>query len=102
MADATVRRYIQRRGHRRPEDRLRASIFGLGILLPVSCREFLLLQPPQLVELIFVSRIRLVTRDQGWWRRPACGVHGDTGRRPDVYPLTSQHVRSGLDAGSVR
>lgn len=37
MADATVRRYIAKRGYRRPEDRLRAAVLGLGCIMPISC-----------------------------------------------------------------
>lgn len=36
-ADKTMKRYIARRGYRRPEDRLRAAVLGLGVLLPCSC-----------------------------------------------------------------
>lgn len=37
QADRTVRKYITKRGYRRPEDRLHASLFGAGFLSPVSC-----------------------------------------------------------------
>ncbi|OCF33611.1 dityrosine transporter [Kwoniella heveanensis BCC8398] len=36
LADKTVKRYIEKRGYRRPEDRLRCAFFGLGVLMPVS------------------------------------------------------------------
>jgi MFS family permease len=37
MADATVRRFIKKRGYRRPEDRLRAAVLGLGLIMPSTC-----------------------------------------------------------------
>lgn len=36
MADATVRRYIKKRGYRRPEDRLRAAFWALAVIIPFS------------------------------------------------------------------
>ncbi|WVQ95702.1 hypothetical protein IAU59_002801 [Kwoniella sp. CBS 9459] len=36
LADKTVKRYIEKRGYRRPEDRLRCAFFGLGVLMPIS------------------------------------------------------------------
>ncbi|ORY35815.1 major facilitator superfamily domain-containing protein [Naematelia encephala] len=36
-ADFMVKKYIKKRGYRRPEDRLRASLVGCGIIMPVSC-----------------------------------------------------------------
>ncbi|WVR08471.1 hypothetical protein IAU60_005526 [Kwoniella sp. DSM 27419] len=36
MADKTVKKWIEKRGYRRPEDRLRAAYFGMGILMPAS------------------------------------------------------------------
>ncbi|KAK4688268.1 ABC-2 type transport system permease protein, partial [Tremellales sp. Uapishka_1] len=36
-SDRIVRRYITKRGYRRPEDRLRATWIGLGLLMPLSC-----------------------------------------------------------------
>lgn len=41
MADATVRRYMVKRGHRRPEDRLRAAVLGIAFVMPLSCGEFI-------------------------------------------------------------
>jgi hypothetical protein len=35
-----VRKYIAKRGHRRPEDRLRAAVIASGIVTPLSAREF--------------------------------------------------------------
>ncbi|KAL7422665.1 hypothetical protein Q5752_001956 [Cryptotrichosporon argae] len=35
-ADRTVRKWIVKRGYRRPEDRLRAAVWGAGFLSPVS------------------------------------------------------------------
>ena len=39
LADRTVRRYIAKRGYRRPEDRLRAALLGSGVIMPLSCCE---------------------------------------------------------------
>lgn len=36
-ADRVVRKWIEKRGYRRPEDRLRAALFGAGVIGPVSC-----------------------------------------------------------------
>lgn len=36
MADATVKRFIRKRGYRRPEDRLKGAILGVGLILPLS------------------------------------------------------------------
>lgn len=36
--DYVVRRYIDKRGFRRPEDRLRAAVLASGVLMPLSCR----------------------------------------------------------------
>ncbi|WVF68151.1 hypothetical protein IAT40_002914 [Kwoniella sp. CBS 6097] len=36
LADKTVKKYIEKRGYRRPEDRLRCAFFGLGVLMPIS------------------------------------------------------------------
>jgi MFS family permease len=33
-ADHTVRKWIKRRGHRVPEDRLRSAIFAMGVVIP--------------------------------------------------------------------
>lgn len=35
-ADATVRKYIKKRGYRRPEDRLRAAFWSLALIMPLS------------------------------------------------------------------
>ncbi|KAK8850375.1 hypothetical protein IAR55_004293 [Kwoniella newhampshirensis] len=35
-ADRVVKQYIAKRGYRRPEDRLRATFLGIGILIPLS------------------------------------------------------------------
>lgn len=36
FADKTVKRYIEKRGYRRPEDRLRAAMWGTAIVAPVT------------------------------------------------------------------
>lgn len=38
-ADYTVRKWMEKRGYRRPEDRLRASLIGAGIVQPLSGRK---------------------------------------------------------------
>lgn len=37
--DRVVKKYIEKRGHRRPEDRLRAAVIGALVIMPLSCRE---------------------------------------------------------------
>lgn len=39
--DAVVKRYLKKRGYRRPEDRLKASLLGLGFLMPASSCEWI-------------------------------------------------------------
>ncbi|WWD08489.1 hypothetical protein V865_006601 [Kwoniella europaea PYCC6329] len=35
-ADAIVVKYIAKRGYRRPEDRLKSALFGIGVIMPLS------------------------------------------------------------------
>lgn len=36
-ADRIVKKFIRKRGYRRPEDRLHAALWGTGVITPVSC-----------------------------------------------------------------
>ncbi|WRT70535.1 uncharacterized protein IL334_007533 [Kwoniella shivajii] len=36
-ADSTVKKYMEKRGYRRPEDRLKAAFLGLMVIMPLSC-----------------------------------------------------------------
>ena len=40
--DHVVRKYIAKRGYRRPEDRLRAAVIASGVVMPLSCSTYIL------------------------------------------------------------